>query len=113
MTTEKRERTERTKEMYKLCLIAAVAAFGAMSQVTAAAASELVYHPVNPTFGGNPANGSNLLAEAQAQGNGVKSGSQGPDLSGLTNALAGIGASSSPIVIVGGTGGQTNIPTNP
>jgi curli production assembly/transport component CsgF len=99
--------------MHKICLIAAIAAFGAMSQLTAVAASELVYHPVNPTFGGNPANGSNLLAEAQAQGNGVKSGSQGPDLSGLSNALAGIGASSSPIVIVGGTGGQTNIPTNP
>jgi curli production assembly/transport component CsgF len=111
MKPEKRER--RTNEMHKICLIAAAAVFGAMSQVTTAAASELIYHPVNPTFGGNPANGSNLLAEAQAQGNGVKSGSQGPDLSGLSNALAGIGASSSPIVIVGGTGGQTNIPTNP
>jgi curli production assembly/transport component CsgF len=99
--------------MYKICLIAAAAALGAMSQLTTAAASELVYHPVNPTFGGNPANGSSLLAQAQAQGNGVNSGSQGPNLSGLSNALAGIGSNSSPIVIVGGTGGQTNIPTNP
>lgn len=30
-------------------------------------AGELVYTPVNPTFGGNPANASGLLANAQAQ----------------------------------------------
>lgn len=30
-------------------------------------ASELIYTPVNPSFGGNPLNGSNLLANAQAQ----------------------------------------------
>ena len=31
------------------------------------AATELVYTPVNPSFGGNPANGSDLLGQAQAQ----------------------------------------------
>ena len=31
------------------------------------AASELVYQPVNPNFGGNPLNGSYLLGNAQAQ----------------------------------------------
>lgn len=32
-----------------------------------AGASELVYYPVNPTFGGNPNNASGLLSAAQAQ----------------------------------------------
>jgi curli production assembly/transport component CsgF len=32
-------------------------------------ASELVYTPVNPTFGGNPANASGLQANAAAQNN--------------------------------------------
>jgi curli production assembly/transport component CsgF len=68
----------------------------------AAVASEMVYHPVTPTFGGNPLNGSALLSTAQAQGEGVKSGSQGPDLSGLNNALNNLGSGA---VIVGGSGG--------
>ena len=68
-------------------------------------ATEQVYRPVNPTFGGNPLNGNFLLSTAQAQGAGVKSGSQSPDLSGLTNALSGIGsASQTPIVVIGGNG---------
>ena len=67
----------------------------------AAVASEMVYHPVTPTFGGNPLNGSALLSTAQAQGEGVKSGSQGPDLSGLNNALNNLGSGA---VIVGGSG---------
>jgi curli production assembly/transport component CsgF len=33
----------------------------------AAAAGTLVYTPINPSFGGNPQNGSFLLSEAQAQ----------------------------------------------
>jgi curli production assembly/transport component CsgF len=65
-------------------------------------ASELVYHPVNPTFGGNPLNGAPLLSQAQAQGEGVKSGSQGPDLSGLDKALGNLGSGA---VIVGGSNG--------
>jgi curli production assembly/transport component CsgF len=72
----------------------------------AAFATEQVYHPVSPTFGGNPLNGNFLLSTAQAQGAGVKSGNQGPDLSGLTSALSGVGnnASSTPIVVIGGNG---------
>ncbi|MGQ0698575.1 MAG: curli assembly protein CsgF [Panacagrimonas sp.] len=37
------------------------------SAVAVATASPLVYVPVNPSFGGNPLNGSVLLNEAQAQ----------------------------------------------
>jgi curli production assembly/transport component CsgF len=66
-----------------------------------AVASEMVYHPVIPAFGGNPLNGSALLSTAQAQGEGVKSGSQGPDLSGLNNALSNLGSGA---VIIGGSG---------
>lgn len=33
----------------------------------AALAGQLLYTPVNPSFGGNPLNGSNLLNSAQAQ----------------------------------------------
>ncbi|WP_193161579.1 curli assembly protein CsgF [Microbulbifer hainanensis] len=32
-----------------------------------ASATELVYQPINPNFGGNPLNGSYLLSNAQAQ----------------------------------------------
>lgn len=67
-------------------------------------ASSLVYHAVNPTFGGNPLNGTPLLSQAQAQGEGVKSGPQGPDLSGLNNALGNLGSGA---VIVGGSGTGT------
>jgi curli production assembly/transport component CsgF len=68
-------------------------------------ATEQVYRPVSPTFGGNALNGNFLLSTAQAQGNGVKSGQQGPDLSGLNNALSGIGGNSQqPVIIIGGSG---------
>ena len=80
-------------------IIAAIIAIGI---TVPASASEMVYHPVTPTFGGNPLNGSFLLSTAQAQGEGVKSGAQGPDLSGLSNALSNIGSGA---VIVGGTNG--------
>jgi curli production assembly/transport component CsgF len=80
--------------------IPAIIALAANASATAFA-SELVYHPVTPTFGGNPLNGSALLSTAQAQGEGVKSGSQGPDLSGLSNALNNLGSGA---VIVGGSG---------
>src|SRR3954469_7579069 len=75
-------------------------------------ASEQVYRPVSPAFGGNALNGGFLLSTAQAQGKGAKSGQQGPDLSGLTDALKGVGSggSATPIVIVGGSG---QIPTSP
>jgi curli production assembly/transport component CsgF len=80
--------------------IAAIMALVATAPA-AAVASEMVYHPVIPTFGGNPLNGSALLSTAQAQGEGVKSGSQGPDLSGLNNALSNLGSGA---VVIGGTG---------
>jgi curli production assembly/transport component CsgF len=66
--------------------------------LTPAFATEQVYHPINPALGGNPNNGSFLLSTAQSQGQGTKSGNQGPDLSGLTNALSGLGSSSSSTV---------------
>lgn len=66
----------------RLVCIVGVAGF-----LTPALATEQVYHPISPTFGGNPLNGPFLLSTAQAQGEGTKSGNQGPDLSGLTNAL--------------------------
>jgi curli production assembly/transport component CsgF len=65
---------------------------GVVGLLTPALATEQIYHPVSPTLGGNPNNGSFLLSTAQSQGEGTKSGNQGPDLSGLTNALSGIGS---------------------
>ncbi len=71
----------------KYWVVASMVVIG-METTAPAFASEMVYHPVNPTFGGNPLNGTFLLSTAQAQGEGVKSGPQGPDLSGLNNALS-------------------------
>jgi curli production assembly/transport component CsgF len=81
--------------------------------VSPASASSLNYTPVSPTFGGNPLNGSFLLSTAQAQGRGVSSGQNSPDLSGLDAALSGLGSAgtANPIVVIGGSG--TNVPTNP
>lgn len=45
-------------------VLAAVAAFGLSA--TPAAASDMVYAPNNPSFGGNPFNSSHLLAVANA-----------------------------------------------
>ena len=55
---------------------------------TPAFATEQVYHPVNPALGGNPLSGTLLLSTAQAQGQGVNSGNQGPNLTPLLNSLA-------------------------
>jgi curli production assembly/transport component CsgF len=60
-----------------------VCVVGLVGFLTPAFATEQVYHPASPTFGGNPNNGTFLLSTAQAQGEGVKSGNQGPDLSGI------------------------------
>lgn len=46
--------------------MALVCALG-MAGATGAGATELVYTPVNPSFGGSPLNGSWLLGSAQAQ----------------------------------------------
>jgi curli production assembly/transport component CsgF len=80
---------------------------------SSAFATEQIYRPVSPTFGGNALNGNFLLSTAQAQGKGTKSGQQGPDLSGLNDALSGIGGNSQqPVIIIGGSG-QTTIPSSP
>lgn len=40
--------------------------FGAAASATPAAAQDLVYQPINPSFGGNPFNSSHLLSIANA-----------------------------------------------
>lgn len=57
--------------------VIAIAAVG-LGASAPAFASELVYHPISPSFGGNPLNGSFLLSTAQAQGEGAKSGQRRP-----------------------------------
>ncbi|ATB67718.1 curli assembly protein CsgF [Pseudomonas mosselii] len=52
-----------------------------------ALATELVYTPVNPSFGGNPINGTWLLNNAQAQND-----YDDPDLKDRTSAFAGTSA---------------------
>jgi curli production assembly/transport component CsgF len=86
--------------------------FGLAAAAGSACASQLTYAPVNPTFGGNPLNGTFLLNSGQAQGHG-RAGSATPDLSGLNNAISNLGSNlggvGSPIIIV--NPGST--PTNP
>ena len=60
---------------------------GVIGFLTPAFATEQVYHPVSPALGGNPSNGPFLLSTAQAQGEGVNSGNQGPNLTPLLNSL--------------------------
>lgn len=57
--------------------VIAIAAVG-LGASAPAFASELVYHPISPSFGGNPLNGSFLLSTAQAQGEGAKCGQRSP-----------------------------------
>lgn len=99
----------------RISRFAFVCCLGLSASVTSALATEQVYRPVSPTFGGNPLNGNFLLSTAQNQGSGTKSGAQqqSPDLSGLTSALSNIGNSSSsaPIVVIGN--GTSGIPANP
>lgn len=49
--------------IYYVLLLALLPLFG----VTQVAATELVYTPINPTFGGNPYNAQGLMSIAQAQ----------------------------------------------
>lgn len=53
--------------MNRYCLACTGVAFAIAT--ANATASPLVYKPINPSFGGNPLNGSFLLNEAQAQNN--------------------------------------------
>lgn len=52
-----------------------------------AGATELVYTPINPAFGGNPANGSYLLSNAQAQDKFKDPSAVTPSSQGQTSAL--------------------------
>ena len=61
---------------------------GMIGFLTPALATEQVYHPISPALGGNPTNGPFLLSTAQAQGQGVNSGNQGPNLTPLLNSLS-------------------------
>jgi curli production assembly/transport component CsgF len=45
----------------------AIACAAALIWVTGASASELIYQPINPSFGGNPFNSDHLLATADIQ----------------------------------------------
>jgi len=76
---------------------------GVFALAAAATATQLVYTPVNPNFGGNALNGSFLLSLGQAQEHGA-SGAGGPNLSGLDNALNNLSVGT-PIII--------NLPTTP
>jgi curli production assembly/transport component CsgF len=62
--------------------------------LTPVLATEQVYHPISPTLGGNPSNGTFLLSTAQAQGEGVNSGNNGPTIN-------------FPAINTGGTGGNS------
>jgi curli production assembly/transport component CsgF len=84
---------------------------GALGLLTPAFATEQVYHPISPTFGGNPTNGPFLLSVAQGQGEGVNSGNQGPNLTGLTNALSNLGSGSTSTGAT--TAGTTSSVANP
>jgi hypothetical protein len=53
---------------------------GTIVFLSPAFATEQVYHPISPALGGNPSNGTFLLSTAQAQGEGVSSGNQGPTI---------------------------------
>jgi len=74
-------------------LAACLAIFAAITVVCGpASATQYVYAPVNPTFGGSGLNGAYLLSVGEAQGYGAQSGANAtPNLSGLENALSNIG----------------------
>lgn len=69
----------------RICTLA-LAGFAIVGFLSAASSAELVYQPVNPTFGGDPLNGNWLLSQATAQSEG--GGSPGftidfPDFGGI------------------------------
>ena len=64
-------------------LHAGIAFAGVLMLAQQAAASELVYQPINPAFGGNPFNGAFLLETATLQ-NGHEPNDKGSGGSGLT-----------------------------
>ena len=58
---------------------------GTIVFLSPAFATEQVYHPISPALGGNSANGTFLLSTAQAQGEGVNSGNNGPTINFPSN----------------------------
>lgn len=58
-----------------LSRVTATALVIAVAATSSASAGQLVYQPTNPSFGGNPLNGSWLLGQAQAQIQGEGGGS--------------------------------------
>lgn len=50
-----------------VCLICGAVCASVLANANTTGASELIYTPINPSFGGNPANGQWLLAQAEAQ----------------------------------------------
>lgn len=97
---------QRTRALAPLAIVLALA-------TAPAAASQLIYTPVNPSFGGNPLNGTFLLNKAQAENNhqppmpnvGDLLGQMGlsPDLAGN----GGLGSTSTTITIGGLQSGNT------
>ncbi|MDY7574740.1 curli assembly protein CsgF [Actimicrobium sp. CCI2.3] len=69
------------KKLLRFSLVVPVA----LLSCAGAGATELVYTPVNPSFGGNPNNAPGLLAAAQAQ-NGFKAPTNSP-LQNFNNTL--------------------------
>ena len=68
-----------TKTGFRIaCLVGTIGLLS--SALTPALATEQVYHPISPALGGNPTNGPFLLSTAQAQGEGVNSGNNGPTI---------------------------------
>ena len=92
----------------KLILGLSAAALTAL-MVSAATASQLIYRPVDPAFGGDPNNGSWLLSQANAQsadggGSGAGFTIDFPDFGDVTQPPDDTGTNLPP---VNGTGGTT------
>lgn len=62
-------KTLNTKHMFRRAGAFAPMAVALALVSGSAVASQLIYTPVNPSFGGNPLNGSYLLNKAQAENN--------------------------------------------
>ncbi len=62
----------------RIVMRVALAAIVLCAIVAPAEAGTLIYTPTNPTFGGNPLNGSYLFNSAEAQNQHLPSGSSGP-----------------------------------
>lgn len=72
----------------KLLQLTLLTATLAISNAGIGFASEIVYRPINPSFGGDPINGNWLLSQASAQGEGASSSGPGftidfPDFGGV------------------------------